>query len=406
MVNRDSLEKLNELGFGADIDALESYVQMLRDAAGMGNPLVEDSQYDIYHKLLEEVKPESKVLLSNWEMEEEPMNQYDKILEQYGMCSIKTIDGINKSSLSNFIDVIRQAGGAVDVFASLKENGHATRAVYHYGELVSGSTRGRYSKGRDITRHLKRLLPNRIEGFASMPLVEIRGEVVVKKQQFEDVIKPLYNLKTPLSSVTSMIKDSATDQEIDYLNFVGYKVLPSDKNYRIPTLSNEYAILQKCGIQVPEHVVVKGVTEDNLVGTVEAILEYFEELMDNGEIEYDCDGIVIGVNDCNLFYSAGKDGNAWKGNFALKDGRYWQSSIYSSTIEEVVWEKGKEYLTPKAIIVPVKCRNGAEVVKVPLYNVGVMDRYGLYTGSAIHFKFGGEQGVTLCDYAGNSVRAE
>ena len=405
MINKDTLTMLNELGFGADVDAFESYVETLRDAYAMGNPIVEDSQYDLYHKLLSDLKPESKVLSHNWEMEETPMDKYDKILEQYGMCSIQTLDGINKQSLSNFINVIRQAGGKVDVFASMKKNGHAIRAVYAYGELHSGTTRGRYNKGRDITRHLKRLLPERIDGFKSMPLVEIRGEMLVKKETFENRLKQ-YGLKTPLSSVTSLIRESATDAEIDMLDVVCYKVIPSEMRFRPKTLEQEFNILRMCEMKRPHHVVVKDVTENNLIETIDAILEYFEELMDAGEIEYDCDGIVVAVNDCELFYSAGKDGNHYKGNFAVKEGKYWQSSIYSSVIEEVVWERGKKYLTPKAIVTPVICRNGAQVVNVPLYNVGVMERYQLYTGQEIHFKFGGEKGVTLCDAYGRSVRVD
>lgn len=403
MINEETMNKLNELGFGANIDAFEDYIEQLIDANAMGEPLVDDSAFDALKKLLQEVKPDSKVFSHNNEIYEEELNKYDKILEEYGMSSIHTLDGIDRESLKNMIDVIELGGGHVDLFASLKQNGHATRAVYNYGMLVSGSTRGRYRKGRDITRHLKVMLPNEIEGFKSMPLVELRGEAVVSKTTFEQKLKPL-GLKTALSSVTSLLRDSSTYEEMQLLQFIGYKVIPSEKEFRPKTLSQEYSILEKSGFKTPPHVLVQDVTADSLVATIEYLVEYFENVVDETGYDIDTDGIVVAINDNNLFYLGGRDGNAWKGNCAVKEGKLWQSSIYSSTILEVQFEHGKKYITPKAIIEPVVCRNGATVRTVPLYNVGVMDRYGLYTGQTVHFRFGGETGVTLCDEFGNSVR--
>lgn len=403
MINSETMDKLNELGFGANIDAFEDYMEQLMDAYSMGEPLVDDSAFDAMKKLLEQVNPGSKVLMRNNETEETEMTSNDKILEEYGMSSIHTIDGISEASLSNMIDVINLAGGKADLFASLKQNGHATRAVYRYGRLISGSTRGRYRKGRDITEHLKHMLPNEVQGFKSMPLVEVRGEAVISKTTFNEKLKAT-GLKTPLSSVTSMLRESATEYEMGLLQFKGYKVIPSEKQYRPATLGTEYAILENCGIETPPHVLIKDVTPQNLVETINYLVEYFEDVVEKQGYDIDCDGIVVAVNNNNVFYAGGKDGNAWKGNCAVKEGRIWQSSIYESVIEEVIFKYGKKYITPIAIVQPVICKNGAQVINVPLYNVGVMNRYGLFTGQLIHFRFGGEQGVTLCDEFGNSVR--
>ena len=55
---------------------------------------------------------------------------------------------------------------------------------------------------------------------------------------------------------------------------------------------------------------------------------------------------------------------------------------------------------------PVTTANGAQVTNVPLYNVGVMERYHYVPGETVFFRFGSEQGVTLCDCYGNSIRAQ
>lgn len=395
------MDLLNSLGFGADIDALESYVAELQDAAGMGNPIVPDSMYDTYFKLLKQLKPESKVLGRNWESEDNELDEYDEILKKYGMSSITTINSIDE--VGDFEATVRKIGKPVTLMASVKENGHAVRAVYLNGYLYSGSTRGRYKKGRDITRHLKIMLPNYVEAWKNIPIVEIRGEALVSIDNFEKYLKG--TLKHPLSSVTSIIRASASDEEIKMLDFVGYKVISSDGSLHFDSLWSEYEHLKACGFKTPQKVKIENVTADRVREATAAFLQYFEALMDKGDIKYSCDGIVIAINDDEIFYGAGRNGNAWNGNFALKTGRYWQSNIYSAEIQRIEFIPGKTYLVPKAIIDPVTTSNGAEVTTVPLYNIGVMERYGYVPGETIYFRFGGEQGVSCCDVYGNSVQA-
>lgn len=399
MVNSNTLEQLEKFGFGSDIDALESYVASLQDAAGMGNPLVDDSVYDAHVKLLKELKPTSEVLNRNWEVVEEELDEYDEILNKYGMCSITTLSDMDE--LWKFANVLKELDHPVDLTASVKDNGHGVRAVYLKGWLYRGTTRGRYKKGRDITRHLKAVLPQYVDAWEHVPIVEVRGEMLVSIENFEAYLKG--KTKTPLSSVTSLIRDSVTDEELKLLEMECYKVISSDGSLKFDTLWEEFEHLEECGFKVPPKAKIRGVTASNLETSVERIFKYLESLMDTGKIRFSCDGIVFAIDNNDDFYSSGKEGNAWKGNFALKTGRYWQQNIYSATILEVQFIPGKSFIVPKAVIEPLTTANGAQVTNVPLYNVGVMERYKYIPGETIYFRFGGETGVTLCDVYGNSV---
>lgn len=402
MINSDTLFELEKLGFGADVDALETYIGKLQDAAAMGNPMVDDAMYDSYVRLLKKLKPNSYVLNRNWENEDNELTDLDEILAKYGMCSITTIKDFDE--LYKFKEAIRGVGHPVELFSSIKENGHGVRAVYKNGSLVGGSTRGRYKKGRDITRHLKSVLPNYVEKWSDIELVEVRGEMLVSIENFEAHLKN--TLKTPLSSVTSLIRESVTDEELKYLSMVCYKVISNDDSLEFSTLLDEFKELKACGFEIPQCGLISDVTADILDETIEKILTFFENKMDAGEIHYSCDGIVVAINNNVDFYSTGKSGNAWNGNIALKMGRYWESNVYSAIIQDIVFTPGKSYMTPKAIINPTKTANGAEVTNVPLYNIGVMERYHYIPGETIYFRFGGETGVTLCDVYGNSVRVD
>lgn len=402
MVSRETLDQLEKLGFGADVDALESYVEELQDAASAGTPLVSDAVYDAHFKLLKQLKPDSVIVNRNWEEDASELNEYDILLKNNPMCSITTFNSLDE--LKPFISVVESLGEPVSLMAALKENGHAIRAVYVNGYLYSGTTRGRYKKGRDITRHLKLMLPNYVPAWKDARIVEIRGEAIISIENFEKYMRGI--AKHPLSSVTSLIRESASDEEIKLLDVICYKVLALSDELKFATLWDEYEHLSGNGFKTPQKALFINVLPHQVRGATERLLSYFEQLMEMGEIKYSSDGIVVNINDNEQFKKAGREGNTNKGNFALKAGKYWESNIYSSVIEDIEFVCGKSYITPKAKITPVITGNGSSVSTVPLYNVGVMERYGYVTGATVYFRYGGEQGVTTCDYNGNSVQIE
>jgi DNA ligase (NAD+) len=405
MINTSDLEELERLGFGTNIDALEEYIESLEAAASMGEPVVTDATYDMMKRLLKRVKPSSEVFQRNWETDDFELDSNDEMLKRYGMASIQTVPSMEESELAwyfnNFASITN--GQRTDLFASIKENGHGIRAIYRFGKLTGGSTRGARKKGRDITRHLKLRLNNFVEEWSSIPLLEVRGEAVVTLDTFHRKLAHL--LKTPLSSVTSLIRDSASDQEIGLMNFVCYKILADDQ-YMYESLSQEYEALERNGFEVPTHIKVEGINQHNIDQAVYDILSYFENKKESGLLKYDSDGIVIGIDNNNLFYSGGKDGNVWRGNFALKAG-LWESNIYCGIIDYIQYEYGKTFITPKAILLNgVVTANGATVTTVPLYNIGVMEKYNYLPNEKIFFKFGGETGVTCCTPYGERINTK
>ena len=400
MINENLMDKLNELGFGTDVDALENYVAHLQDAAGMGDAEVTDEVYDMYRKLLSELKPDSLILTRNWEVEDEDFTEYDDILKVYGMKSINTIKDIE--DLNYFKDVLVKTGNRYTMMASTKLNGHAIRAVYRYGKLVGGSTRGRTKKGRDITKTLRNIMPEYVDKWKDVELLEVRGEALVSFENFEKV---KHILKNPLSAVTSLIRESASEAEMKLLDVVCYKIIIGDDldNLHFNSLEDEFIELKECGFKTPIYKKFDDLGADNFEDKINEIIEYFEDIQRQGLIPYDTDGIVVGINNDAEFYGLGPNGNTWLGNFALKMGTKWGTKVYTSVVERIQWIYGKKYITPKAIVTPVRTSNGAEVKNVPLYNVGVMERLHILPGSTVYFLFGGETGVSLCDRYGNKV---
>ena len=399
MFTRDDLALLDRLGFGSDVEKLEEYVASLQEYASSGEPKVSDDVYDTHFKLLSKLKPESAVLNRNWESVDRELEGDDILLKEFGMRSIRTIKDM--SELSYFVNSVLSDNKELDLLVSTKLNGHAIRAVYRYGSLVSGSTRGRYKKGRDITRHLKQILPNHVASWEKEPYIEIRGEMLVSYENFKKVSN---YLKTPLSAVTSCIKESATEEEISLLSVVCYRLLKyrdSVTDNGSETLLDEFKELDKNGFSIPRCTKLDAVNTENFMEYMDIVVDKFGAI--KNELDYDTDGIVVSVNDNNIFYNLGLDGNRFIGNFALKTGDAYGTKVYQSIIREIEWVYGKTYITPKAIIEPTKTANGAEVRVVPLYNIGMMEKLHLIPNERIYFTFGGETGVSLCDSMGNKI---
>lgn len=396
MINVNLMDQLEALGFGADVDALESHVSLLQDAAGMGAPLVTDAQYDTYFSLLRELKPESPMLTRNWESEDNELDENDELLASNKMMSIHTIKDMDEL----YKHKVAMGNKTVDWFASLKMNGHAVRAVYRFGKLVGGSTRGRYKKGREIVRHLKAVLPNYVEQWKDIRLLEVRGEMLCSFENFEFV---QHILKTPLSAVTSFIRESVTDEELKFLTCIVYKIIPcNDSGVKYESLEAQFNELTACGFRVPPYCKYTGVNQINLNEMFETCLDNFSVLADEG-LDFFADGIVVAVNDAEQFISMGIDGNNYLGNFAIKMGRHWECNIYKSVIIDIEWMPGKKYFTPKAIVEATTTMTGAQVTTVPLYNIGAIERLKLIPGEEIYFKFGGETGVSLCTPDGSLI---
>lgn len=399
MINNNLMDELNRLGFGADIDALELYVVALQDAVCMGKPIVTDTVYEQHVKLLKELRPDSYVINRNKEYEEENLTEHDILLSRYPIRDGQVVN--NMSHLNTFKDSIGE--DTTTLVAMDEPDGHTIRAVYVNGELTTGTVKGLIRKGRDITRQLKATLPNYIEAWRGIRVVEVRGTMIVPLDKFEEV-KHLY--RTPLSAVTCLLRDGVTDGELKYLSCICNKVVADnlEKMY-FESKWEELEHLESKGFNIPTAVKLDDVSRYNLGQIVDDILEYFGELQDGGRLNYKTDGVAVYVNNNQEFDRLGIHDDKHIGHFILKMGPHWEGNIYSSKILEIKWEPGKKYLVPRAIIEPVITVTGVTVTSVPLFNLGVVEKYNYTPDNIIHFRFGGYDSVSVVKPNGTPISA-
>lgn len=371
------------------VDKLEGLVEKYNKAAREGNPLVNDSIYDACIDILQAYKPDSYLLKELWTADDETVevdSNLDLHLITYPMLSIQTVKDITAPPVKAFKDLLPL--GDVDVCVSIKENGHGGRAVYLDGKLQKATSRGRSTAGKDLTRQIGLILGDYIEDLDGHGLVELRYEVLLPFRNLEQARQYNPDIKSAFSGVASMIRDSATDEEVQLLDVVVYDIIGN--NFDFAYLSEKLSYLEDCGFNVPlyfQHTITRRTLEQD----IKDVILNMDMMCD--DYDYYTDGVVLTIDDIELFNEYGAEDKYRKGNLALKMGR-WKQDSYTGVIQEIRWEQGKSKITPVAILQDgVLTATGNTVMRIPLYAPAYILMLEAYPGNEINFRYGGEAGV-------------
>lgn len=378
------------------IEALERYIQDCNEAMnGDGEPLVEDAIYDKLVQLLTQVRSDSPVLQELWSQDDEVVGSYNKLLEENPMVSILTVKSWNDDAITQFIQRMPETA---NYLASYKINGHGIRVVYNDGNLVEATTRGRSTNGRDITEHVKIILGDYNEALSEYGLVEIRGELALKLSNLDKAREFTPGLKSAFSAVSSLIKPSATEEEVELLDFLTYGVYIED--YDFSSKEEVFSQLSEWGFETTEYISLEDISKDDLLENMKEVVSALESNYE--EFGYFCDGVVFEVSDGDVRSYLEGEGKYHNYNLALKVDS-WSQDIYTGYIKEVTWKRGKFKLNPVAVVVEdldsnegVLTVQGNRVKNIPLYNPKNILILKAYIGSPLSFKYGGEAGVVPC----------
>ena len=378
------------------IEALERYIQDCNEAMnGDGEPLVEDAIYDKLVQLLTQVRSDSPVLQELWSEDDEVVGSYNKLLEENPMVSILTVKSWSDDAITQFIQRMPETA---NYLASYKINGHGIRVVYNDGNLVEATTRGRSTNGRDITEHVKIILGDYNEALSEYGLVEIRGELALKLSNLDKAREFTPGLKSAFSAVSSLIKPSATKEEVELLDFLTYGVYIED--YDFSSKEEVFSQLSEWGFETTEYISLEEISKDDLLENMKEVVSALESNYE--EFGYFCDGVVFEVSDGDVRSYLEGEGKYHNYNLALKVDS-WSQDIYTGYIKEVTWKRGKFKLNPVAVVVEdlnsnegVLTVQGNRVKNIPLYNPKNILILKAYIGSPLSFKYGGEAGVVPC----------
>lgn len=424
------------------VEKLEYLVSKCNEASSQGSAIVVDAIYDRMVEVLKILNPDSPLLREVWGedvvTEAEMESDIHRLVKKEPMRSIQTCKSYDCSEVLTFVSKLPD-DTEFDLHASVKLNGHGIRLVYNYGYLEKAFSRARHTAGRDLTRQVQQIAERdgylNIEALSDYEQVEIRGELLLPLANLSRAREFNTEIVSAFSGVASMSKESASEEEIDLLDFVGYKIVADD--FYFAKKSDMYDMLDSWGVKTPMNWVIDGVTKDTVLEQLPQIIEDCEScVLEDGQCVYDyfTDGIVVEVNDTDLFNAMGYNGDKYYyGNIALKVG-YWKQDLYNGYIQCILWTQGKNKLSPVAIVAAdidmaefsencddpvyyvkdlkdiinykdlgVVTAGGNRVRRVPLFEPYNMVLLEAYVGMPIYFRYGGEAGVVPCTADGTPL---
>ncbi len=247
--------------------------------------------------------------------------------------------------------------------------------IYKKGKFFLGATRGDGQIGEDVTENLKTIKTIPLKLFEEVD-VEVRGEVILSKKEFEKVNKmqeeaglPLY--ANPRNLAAGSIRQ--LDPKITasrHLEFVAYKLV-TDLGQK--THEEEHQIIKRLGFKTNNEF-------NKRIDTLEEVFQYYDNLEKIREkLPFEIDGIVVNVNDNKTFHSLGSIGNGPRGAIAFK----FKASEVVSVVEDIEVQVGRTgILTPVAFLKPTLI-GGTRVTRATLHNKEEIKRLGLKIGDHV-----------------------
>ena len=310
----------------------------------------------------------------------QPLKQFQKVQHVSRMYSLN--DAFSQEDVREWLGRLANLDvkNIPEFYCDLKMDGLAVELKYVNGVFAQGSTRGDGLIGEDITQNIKTIeaIPLKLHLEAQPPSGEIyvRGEVFLTKKEFARINKEqekkggkLYaNPRNTAAGSLRQLDPSITASR--KLNFYAYDLIGIDN--KVKTKQDKYQALNAWGVATnPNSKIVHSIEE------IQKYRDYWEK--ERGQLDYELDGVVISINDNQLYERAGFVGKAPRGGIAYK----FTPKEAQTIVEDIQVQVGRTgVLTPVAHLKPVSI-GGTTVSRATLHNIDEIQRLGLKIGDTV-----------------------
>ena len=305
----------------------------------------------------------------------QPLKEFKKVKHKVLMLSIE--DVFNEKELQDWENYLRRLNGGdegFEYFVEPKIDGIAVSLIYKNGIFIRGATRGDGRMGEEVTQNLKTIesIPLKLQN--SPTELEVRGEVYIEKKAFEkfnqeQIKKALTSYSNPRNLAAGSIRQLDSKLAASRpLKFLAYNIITNlgQKNH-----SQEHQILSKFGFKVENGKVCQNLSE---------VIDFWKEMFQKREgLPFQIDGLVVTVNNNQLFQKLGVVGKSPRGIRALK----FPSKEAITKILDIKVQIGRTgALTPIAILKPVEI-GGTTITRVTLHNQDEIKRKDIRIGDTV-----------------------
>lgn len=306
----------------------------------------------------------------------EPLAKFKKVAHQQRMLSLN--DAFSFQEMQDWEKRLVKLGNEKpEYYVEVKMDGLAVSLSYENGVLVRGATRGNGKIGEDVTQNIKTIeaVPLRI---SEKGKVEVRGEVYMTKKNFEALNKKSEKKfanprNVSAGSIRQLDSKVAAARKLD---FMAYDLVT---DLGLKTHQELHKKMEKLGFKSNKlNLYCKNLQ------AVEKYYQKFSKLKDRQA--YWTDGLVINVNQLDLYKKLGVVGKAPRGAMAYK----YAGEEATTMVEDIQVQIGRTgALTPVAHLQPVQVA-GTTVSRATLHNEDEIERLDVRVGDTVVIQKAGD----------------
>jgi DNA ligase (NAD+) len=314
------------------------------------------------------------------------LERFGKVPHRQQLLSLSNC--FDEGEFAEFDDRVRRALGAeaVDYVCEPKMDGLAIELVYERGVFVQGSTRGDGVVGEDVTENLKtvRNLPLKLASAHPPALLEVRGEVYIKRADFERMNRrlteqgeaPFVNPRNSAAGSLRQLDPRVTARRP--LSVFLYEVgVVEGLTFR--SHLEKLEALAALGLPVnPRRTLARG---------REAVLAAYAALLEQRHgLAYEIDGLVVKVDATDSRLRLGQVSKSPRWAIAYK----FPPEELEAQVESITVQVGRTgALTPVAALRPVFV-GGVTVSRATLHNEDELRRKDVRTGDWVFVRRAGD----------------
>lgn len=306
-----------------------------------------------------------------------PLDKFQKVTHASRMISLA--DVFSESEIRDWVArnyKLVPNGTEFTFFTDIKMDGLAMSLHYENGIFQQAVTRGDGLVGEDVTMNVKTIqnIPLKLNLDNPPEHLEVRGEVIIFKQDFEKLNQMQAKLgEKPFANPRNLA--AGTIRQLDPriaasrpLRFMAYDLVTPD----LPTHQEAYEFLRQIGFQTSgqDHIYTH-------------LNEVFAEIKHLGQVRgdflFNTDGMVIKINDRKIYSELGIVGKTPRAAVAFK----YPAEESTSKVRDIVISIGRTgAATPVAILDPVEIA-GSTVRHATLHNSDEIKKLDIRIGDTV-----------------------
>jgi len=357
----------------------------------LDSPIVSDTEWDKLFKELEALESEYPNLIDinspTQRVGAKPLDGFKTDKHRIPMLSLS--NAMNNEELRSFNERIKkllETKSQIEYMAEPKLDGIGVELIYQDGVFLKGLTRGDGFEGEDITQNIRTIksVPLKLIGKNFPSLLEVRGEVFIKKTDFKklnenQMDKGLQIFANPRNAAAGSLRQldaKITAKRPLSINCYEPGVIEG-KQFK----TQEEFLFYIKSVGIPVNDLIKKV-----VGS-ENILKYHKNLENRrNKLDYEIDGTVFKLNKYIEREKAGSRSRSPRWAIA---GKFKAQQVTSNIVSISVQVGRTGALTPVAKVKPVYV-SGVTVTNITLHNQDEIDRKDIRIGDKVLIERSGD----------------